>query len=68
MMLIDARGSTRQLFRHVNCKTFDNAKKLEAKMHDEGFDTGKQIGNGQEDSIYVYVYKKISGVTNESLD
>lgn len=37
-------------------------------MHAEGFDTGKQLGNGQEDSIYVYVYKKIPGVTNESID
>lgn len=46
----------------------DFAKELEAKMHDEGFDTGKQLGNGQDDSIYVYVYKKAIGVTKESLD
>lgn len=48
-------------------KDFETAKKLEAKMKDEGFDTGKQLGNGQEDSKFVYVYKKINGVTNESL-
>ena len=52
----------------IKCDSFDTAKKLEKMMHDEGFDTGKQLGNGQEDSIYVYVYKKIPGVTNESLD
>ena len=43
---------------YVNCKTFEVAKKLEARMHEEGFDTGEQLGHGQEDSIYVYVYKK----------
>lgn len=51
----------------IECKDFETAKKLEAKMKDEGFDTGKQLGNGQEDSKFVYVYKKINGVTNESL-
>lgn len=53
---------------HVDCGSFETAKKLESMMHDEGFDTGKQLGNGQEDSKYVYVYKKVKGVTNESLD
>ena len=43
---------------YVNCKTFEVAKRLEARMHDEGFDTGDQLGHGQEDSRYVYVYKK----------
>ena len=52
----------------IKCDSFDKAKKLEKMMHDEGFDTGKQLGNGKEDSVYVYVYKKIPGVTNESID
>ena len=43
---------------HVKCKSFEVAKQLEVRMHEEGFDTGKQLGNGQEDSVYVYVYKK----------
>lgn len=43
---------------YVSCKSFEVAKQLEARMHDEGFDTGDQLGHGQEDSIYVYVYKK----------
>lgn len=47
-----------QLLGWVNAKTFEQAKKLEARMHDEGFDTGEQLGHGIEDSIYVYVYKK----------
>lgn len=27
-------------------------------MHAEGFDMGDKLGNGSEDSVYVYVYKK----------
>jgi len=42
----------------VECQSFEVAKQLEARMHDEGFDTGNQLGHGQEGSIYVYVYKK----------
>ena len=51
----------------INCHSFEVAKQLEELMHNEGFDTGKQLGNGKENSVYVYVYKKIPGVTNESL-
>lgn len=45
---------------YVKAKDVDAAKRLEARMHEEGFDTGGQlgIGNGREDSVYVYVYKK----------
>lgn len=42
----------------VKAKTFELAKQLECRMHEEGFDTGEQLGNGQPDSLYVYVYKK----------
>lgn len=45
--------------------SFEAAKKLEQALHDAGFDTGKQLGNGQEDSVHVYMYKKIPGVTRE---
>ena len=45
----------------VKAKSFDLAKKLEARMHEEGFDTGEQLGHGQEDSVYVYIYKKNVG-------
>ena len=43
---------------YVKAKNADAAKRLEARMHEQGFDTGDQLGNGQEDSVYVYVYKK----------
>jgi len=44
---------------------FESAQKLEQALHDAGFDTGKQVGNGEEDSVYIYMYKKIPGVTKE---
>ena len=49
----------------TKCDTFETAKKLEAKMNEEGYDTGEQLGNGNSDSIYCYLYKKIAGVTIE---
>jgi len=42
----------------VKAKNINLAKQLECRMHEEGFDTGDQLGNGQPDSLYVYVYKK----------
>lgn len=49
----------------TRCDTFDTAKKLERAMHDEGYDTGKQLGNGTDESIYCYLYKKVPNVTKE---
>ena len=49
----------------TRCDTFETARKLESQMHNEGFDTGKQLGNGNEDSVYCYLYKKIEGITKE---
>lgn len=36
----------------------DSAKELEAALHDEGYDTGDKVGNGTDESIYVYIYRK----------
>lgn len=49
----------------TKCDTFETAKKLKAKMHDEGYDTMKQFGNETADSVYCYLYKKIAGITKE---
>lgn len=49
----------------TKCDTFETAKKLEALMREEGYDTGEKLGNGTEDSVYCYLYKKIAGVTKE---
>lgn len=49
----------------MTVNTFEDAKELEQALHDAGFDTGEQVGNGTEDSVYIYMYKKIPGETVE---
>lgn len=49
----------------MTADTFEGAKKLEQALYDAGFDTGSQVGNGTENSVYIYMYKKIPGVTKE---
>lgn len=65
----DARRKQHNVGRFLGvtkCDTFETAKKLEEMMHDEGYDTGRQLGNGNEDSVYCYLYKKINGITKEN--
>ena len=57
--------NVKQFLGTTRCDTFDTAKKLELAMYDAGYDTGKQLGNGTEESIYCYLYKKIPNVTKE---
>lgn len=45
---------------YIKAETAQDAKDLEVLMHEEGFDTGDQLGNGSSDSVYVYVYRKTS--------
>lgn len=45
---------------HVEANNSDVAKKLETKLHNAGYDTGDKLGNGSDDSIYVYMYRKHS--------
>lgn len=42
---------------YVTAKTVKGALELETMMHNVGFNTGKQLGNASDDSVYVYVYK-----------
>lgn len=42
----------------LKCQNADTAKDLEAALHDEGYDTGDKVGNGTDESIYVYIYRK----------
>ena len=42
----------------ATCDSFETACKIEEGLHNAGFDAGKQLGNGTEDSIYVYMYRK----------
>ena len=50
-------GITNVLY-YVEADSFETAKSLEAMLYYDGFDTGKQLGNGNEDSKLVYIYKK----------
>ncbi len=39
---------------------------LETKLGELGFDIGRNSGNGASyDSVYVYIYKKLPGITKE---
>ena len=42
---------------YVKAKTVKEAIELETRMHQEGFFTGKQLGNASDNSLFVYVYK-----------
>ena len=43
---------------YVSSNNANGAKALEAALHDEGYDTGDQVGNGTDESVYVYIYRK----------
>ena len=42
----------------VTADTFETARQLEWMLHNEGYDTGAQVGHGMEDSKIVYMYRK----------
>ena len=43
---------------YVSSNNANVATALEAALHDEGYDTRDQVGNGTDESIYVYIYRK----------
>lgn len=43
---------------YVTSDTFDTAKELESLLQEEGYDTGDTLGNGTDDTIIVYMYRK----------
>lgn len=47
-----------KFFKHCKCGSFEVAKMVEEKLHEQGFDTGDQLGNGTNDTEYVYIYVK----------
>ena len=49
----------------MEADTFEGAKKLEKALDEAGFDAGDHVGNGTEKSVFIYMYKKIAGVTKE---
>lgn len=49
----------------AKCASFAISSEVERKLDKKGFDCGKHLGNGQNNSVYVYMYKKQLGVTKE---
>jgi hypothetical protein len=49
----------------MEADTFEGAKELEKALDRVGFDAGDHVGNGTEKSVFIYMYKKIPGVTKE---
>lgn len=50
------------------CDSFDTSSQVEKALQDAGFYVGSEAGHGQDDSVYVYMYKIIPGVTRETAD
>ena len=50
------------------CDSFDTSSQVEKALEEVGFYVGKEAGHGQDDSIYVYMYRIIPGVTKETAD
>ncbi len=46
------------------CDTSERALSVEKALCESGFDTGKETGHGQKNSIYIYMYRKIKEKTN----
>ncbi len=47
-----------KFIKHLKCTSFEIACSVEEELHKRGYDTGKQTGNGVDDSRYVYMYRK----------
>ena len=60
-----AKEHNTEFIKTMKADKFENAQELEQALCDAGFDTGDKTGNGQEDSVYIYMYKKVSGKTIE---
>lgn len=48
-----------EFLQYVKCENKDEATELERLLGEEGFDIGRNYGNGaSDDSIYTYIYMK----------
>ena len=58
---LDRRNSEHEIdtvLYSATADSFATAKQLELMLHNEGYDTGAQVGHGSEDSKIVYMYRK----------
>jgi len=49
----------------VVCDSEKTARTIENGLKTLGFDTGLQLGNDEENSLFVYMYRKVNGQTKE---
>lgn len=42
----------------INTDSFETASAVEKIMNNNNFDCGEQLGNGTDDSTFVYIYRK----------
>lgn len=52
----------------IECDSFETASEMERMLQDEGFYVGDSVGHGRNDTVFVYMYKIIPGVTRETAD
>ena len=50
------------------CDSFETSSQVEKALQDAGFYVGSEAGHGKDDSVYVYMYRIIPGVTRETAD
>ena len=65
---LEKRKSTHKVEKYaatIECDSFETSTAIEEALHDDGFDTGDQRGNGDDDSVFVYMYRQIPGVTQK---
>ena len=47
----------------LECQDGDTAKDLERMLNDAHFNVGNEAGHGTDESVFVYMYRRIPGVT-----
>lgn len=54
-----------EFIKTIKAYKFENAQELEQALSDAGFDASDKTGNGQEDHVCFYIYKRVFGKTIE---
>ncbi len=52
----------------IECDSFETSSEMEKMLQKEGFYVGDRAGHGRDNSVFVYMYKIIPGVTRETED
>ena len=57
-----------EFIKTIECDSFKTSSAIEKMLEEEGFNVGKSAGHGRKDSVFVYMYKIVPGMTCESLN